>query len=253
MLRIAYTNVYYCDIIVSVKIGGDILAPILINKRCIFIKRATARRIKMNTGSKTRKLTLLGVLIAIQVVLTLVNIGLLPLPIIKATTLHIPVIVGAVLLGPTEGMILGAAFGILSVITNTMQPGLTSFVFSPFVTVGGTTGNFLSLIVAIIPRVLIGLFAYLVYKLISKRDRTKIIAYAGAGVTGALTNTILVMGSIYVLFGEQYAAANEIAFSGLFKVIIGIVGTNGVPEAIAAGIIVPAICKPLSMIFKFNK
>lgn len=206
----------------------------------------------MNRGSKTKKLTLLGVLIAIQVVLTLVNIGLLPLPLIKATTLHIPVIVGAVLLGPTEGMILGAAFGILSVITNTMQPGLTSFVFSPFVTVGANNGNFLSLFVAIVPRILIGLTAYYSYKLVSQIDRTKIAGYAVAGVVGALTNTILVMGSIYVLFGEAYAAANQIEFSGLFKLIMGIVGANGIPEAIIAGLIVPAICKPLNMIFKFK-
>lgn len=207
----------------------------------------------MNTESKTRKLTLLGVLIAIQVVLTLVNIGLIPLPAIKATTLHIPVIVGAVLLGPTEGMILGAAFGIISVITNTMSPGLTSFVFSPFVTVGDNSGNFVSLIVAIVPRVLIGLNAFLVYKLVAKVDKTKIAAYVVAGIVGALTNTIFVMGSIYIFFGHQYAAATGKAYSELFNVIMGVVGANGVPEAIVAGIITPAICKPLNMIFKFKK
>lgn len=207
----------------------------------------------MNTESKTRKLTLLGVLIAIQVVLTLVNIGLIPLPAIKATTLHIPVIVGAVLLGPTEGMILGAAFGIISVITNTMSPGLTSFVFSPFVTVGDNSGNFVSLIVAIVPRVLIGLNAFLVYKLVAKVDKTKIAAYVAAGIVGALTNTIFVMGSIYIFFGHQYAAATGKAYSELFNVIMGVVGANGVPEAIVAGIITPAICKPLNMIFKFKK
>ena len=207
----------------------------------------------MNTTSKTRKLTLLGVLIAVQVVLTLVNIGLIPLPAIKATTLHIPVIVGAVLLGPTEGMILGAAFGIISVITNTISPGLTSFVFSPFVTVGENTGNFASLIVAIVPRVLIGLNAFLVYKLVAKVDTTKIGAYAAAGLIGAFTNTVFVMGGIYLLFGQQYAAAREIAYSGLFKVIMGVVATNGVPEAIVAALLVPAICKPLNIIFKFKK
>ena len=74
----------------------------------------------MNTGNKTKTLTLLGVLIAIQVVMTMLNIGLIPLPGIKATALHIPVIVGAVLLGPIEGMILGASMGILSVITNNL-------------------------------------------------------------------------------------------------------------------------------------
>ncbi|MBE6024403.1 MAG: ECF transporter S component [Cellulosilyticum sp.] len=206
----------------------------------------------MNTAKRTKTLTLLGVLIAIQVVLTLVNVGLIPLPAIKATTLHIPVIVGAVLLGPTEGMILGASFGIISVITNTMQPGLTSFVFSPFVTVGEQSGNLLSLVVAIVPRVLIGLNAYWSFKLVSRFDKSKIFSYAVAGVVGALTNTIFVMGGIYLLFGQQYAAATNHAFSELLGVIITVVAANGIPEAITAGIIVPALSKPLSMIFRFG-
>lgn len=207
----------------------------------------------MNTESRTRTLTLLGGLIAVQVVLTLVNVGLIPLPAIKATTLHIPVIVGAVLLGPGPGMILGASFGILSVITNTIQPGLTSFVFSPFVMIGDQSGNLLSLVVAIVPRVLIGFNAYYSYKFISRWDQSKIFAYAVAGIVGALTNTIFVMGGIYVLFGEQYAQATNHAVSELLKVIMAVVAGNGIPEAITAGIVVPAITKPLSIIFKANR
>ena len=206
----------------------------------------------MNTTRNTKTLTLLGVLIAIQVVLTMANIGLIPLPFIKATILHIPVIIGAVLLGPVEGMILGLSFGIMSIVMNTVQPGVTSFVFSPFITVGGNTGNFASLFVAIVPRVLIGLTAYYSYKFVCKFDKSRMVAYSVAGLVGALTNTILVMGSIYILFGEQYAAAKEIPFSALFGAIMAIVGTNGVPEAIGAAIIVPALCKPLNMIFRFN-
>lgn len=206
----------------------------------------------MNTTRNTKTLTLLGVLIAIQVVLTMANIGLIPLPFIKATILHIPVIIGAVLLGPIEGMILGLSFGIMSIVMNTVQPGVTSFVFSPFITVGENTGNFASLFVATVPRVLIGLTAYYSYKFVCKFDKSRMVAYSVAGLVGALTNTILVMGSIYILFGEQYAAAKEIPFSALFGAIMAIVGTNGVPEAIGAAIIVPALCKPLNMIFRFN-
>lgn len=206
----------------------------------------------MKTANRTKRLTLLGVLLALQVVLTVLNIGLLPLPVIKATTLHIPVIIGAVLLGRTEGMILGATFGIISVIQNTYMPGLTSFVFSPFVTVSGTTGNWQSLIIAIVPRILIGFNAYYCYKFFSKLDSSKIIAYAAAGVVGALTNTILVMGSIYLLYGSQYAAATGHQFNELFRVIGGIVLFNGIPEAIIAGILIPVIAKPIDVAFKFS-
>ncbi|MBP3889456.1 MAG: ECF transporter S component [Cellulosilyticum sp.] len=207
----------------------------------------------MNTGKKTKTLTLLGVLIAIQVVMTMLNIGLIPLPGIKATALHIPVIIGAVLLGRTEGIILGASMGILSVITNTMQPSLTSFVFSPFVTCGDQTGNWLSLVIAIVPRMLIGLTAYYTYQLVSRKDKSKVLAYSVAGIVGSLTNTIFVMGGIYLLFGQQYAAATNHAFGELLSVIMVIIVTNGIPEAITAALLVPAVSKPLSMIFRFNR
>lgn len=202
---------------------------------------------------KTKNLTLLGVLIAIQIVLTLTNIGIIPLPAIKATTLHIPVIIGAVLLGPGAGMILGASFGILSIMMNTMQPGVTSFVFSPFITIGNQSGNWLSLVVSIVPRVLIGLTSYLTYRLITKWSTSKILAYAVAGVIGALTNTIFVMLGIYLFFAEPYAMAKEVAVSDLFSVIMGIILVNGIPEAIIAGIVVPAISRPLQLIFRFSQ
>ena len=58
------------------------------------------------------------------------------------------------------------------------------------------------------------------------------------------------MGGIYVFFGQSYAAAKGLAFEALFGIILGIVGMNGVPEAIVAAIIVATICKVLSQVYK---
>ena len=128
-----------------------------------------------------------------------------------------------------------------------------SFVFSPFITIGEQSGNWLSLIVAIVPRILIGFTAYYTYKIISRKDKSKVFAYAAAGVVGSLTNTIFVMGGIYLLFGQQYAAATNHAFGELLGVIMAVIVTNGIPEAITAALLVPAVSKPLSMIFRFNR
>ena len=181
----------------------------------------------MKTIKNTKTLALMGVLIAIELVLTFTPLGFIPLGFMNATTLHIPVIIGAIFLGPVAGGVLGGVFGLLSVITNTIRPGVTSFVFSPFITIGGVTGNFMSLVVAIVPRVLIGITAYYAFKWISKIDKTKITAYIVAGVVGSLTNTIFVMSGIYLFFGEPYAAAKGVDFGGLFGVSMGIVGING--------------------------
>ncbi len=204
----------------------------------------------MNTLKNTKSLALLGVLLAIEFILTFTPLGFIPLGFMNATTLHIPVIIGAIFLGPIVGGILGASFGILSVITNTMRPNVTSFVFSPFITISDTSGNFTSLIIAIIPRVLIGIVAYYIYKLVSNWCKNKVVAYSLAGIAGSLTNTLLVMGGIYVFFGQAYAAAKGLAYEALFGVIIGIVGINGIPEAIVAALIVASLCKVLSHVYK---
>lgn len=59
---------------------------------------------------------------AVVVVLANTPLGMIQLPVIKATTVHIPVILGALLLGPAAGAILGGTFGLCSVISNTLTP-----------------------------------------------------------------------------------------------------------------------------------
>lgn len=204
----------------------------------------------MKKSKNTKFLTLMGVLLAIEIIMAFTPLGFVPLGFTKATTIHIPVVIGAIFLGPFAGAILGGAFGILSIIINTVSPALTSFVFSPFITIGGAQGNIWSLVIALVPRILIGIVAYYSYKWVSKIDKTKVIAYATAGVVGSLTNTVLVMSGIYIFFGQQYAAAKEVTFEALFGVIMGIIGVNGIPEAIVAAIIVAIVCKVLKSVFK---
>ena len=204
----------------------------------------------MKKSKNTKFITLMGVLLAIEIIMAFTPLGFVPLGFTKATTIHIPVVIGAIFLGPLAGAILGGAFGILSIIINTVSPALTSFVFSPFITIGGAQGNIWSLVIALVPRMLIGIVAYYSYKWVSKIDKTKVIAYATAGVVGSLTNTVLVMSGIYIFLGQQYAAAKEVTFEALFGVIMGIIGVNGIPEAIVAAIIVTLVCKVLKSVFK---
>jgi uncharacterized membrane protein len=75
----------------------------------------------------------------ILVILSLTPIGSIPLPIVKATTTHIFVIIGAVILGMDAGVFQGFLFGIVSVIRSTLFQTLTSFVFSPFIPLPGSS------------------------------------------------------------------------------------------------------------------
>ncbi|MEI3130222.1 MAG: hypothetical protein V8S89_05185 [Oscillospiraceae bacterium] len=73
-----------------------------------------------------------------------------------------------------------------------------------------------------------------------------------AGIAGALTNTVLVMGLIFLVFRQAYAALQGISVDAVLGVILGIVGANGVPEAIAAAILTPAICVPLGKALRLD-
>jgi uncharacterized membrane protein len=56
-----------------------------------------------------------------------------------------------------------------------------------------------------------------------------------------MLNTILVMGSIYLLFAQQYAQAQQTAITAVFGLVIATVATSGIPEALTAAILVSAI------------
>ena len=60
------------------------------------------------------------------------------------------------------------------------------------------------------------------------------------------------MGSIYILFAKQYAEAKEVAVSAVFGLIMGTVTASGIPEAIAAAILVMAIGKVLLKVYRVN-
>lgn len=202
----------------------------------------------MNTTEKTKDFVLTAMFTAIIFVLAFVPyLGYIPLGVINATTIHIPVIIGAIYLGPKKGAFLGGMFGVTSLMNNTFKGGPTAFVFSPFYSAGMGDNAFLaslkSLTICFVPRILIGVAAYYVFLLLYKLTKgKKAPAYLAGGLAGSLTNTILVMNGIYFLFGESYAAATGKNYSTLYSAIMTIIGMNGVPEAIVACLITAAIC-----------
>lgn len=198
----------------------------------------------MQKKTNVRLLTQMALLTALMLVMAFTPLGYIPLPFMNATTMHIPVIIGACLLGPKMGGVLGGLFGITSVVRATISPNLTSFVFTPFYSFSPEFhGSWMSLIVAIVPRILIGVCAGFVFLGLKKLIHNETISLAVSGFVGSMVNTIGVMGLIYLLFGEQYAAAGGTDPSLLLGVIMGVVGLNGVPEAIIAAVLTAAVSK----------
>ena len=205
----------------------------------------------MKTKKKdTKWMVSVALMAAIVIVLANTPLGMIQLPIIKATTVHIPVIIGAVLLGPLAGAILGGVFGICSLISNTMAPTLLSFAFSPFLSTTGLPGVLKALWISIGCRILIGVAAGWLWILLEKFHTRQVISLPIVGFVGSMVNTITVMGSIYLLFAQQYAEAKEVAVTAVWGLIMGTVTASGIPEAIAAAIFVLALGKVLLKFIK---
>ena len=198
----------------------------------------------------TRWMVSVALMAAIVIVLANTPLGMIQLPIIKATTVHIPVILGAILLGPGAGAILGAVFGICSLVSNTMAPTLLSFAFSPFLSTTGIPGALKAIWISVGCRILIGVVAGWLWVLFTKIKLNQFIALPIVGFVGSMVNTVTVMGSIYFLFAQQYAEAKEVALTAVFGLVIGTVTASGIPEAIAAAILVLALGKVLVVVFR---
>ena len=255
-----------------------------------------------NIKKNTLDLVLTALFTAIIIIMAFTPLGYIPLGVINATIIHIPVILGAIFLGPKRGAFLGFIFGLTSFIKNTVTPATVSaFVFSPVLAASqfGPSGAVKSAFICFVPRILVGVFPYLIYLLIRKlstgnnakvkiaimdaiisiiafagltqllkkqmaggstvlavviaavifavllivsvKNDTNVTAYAYAGLTGALTNTLIVMPSIYLLYHDAYAAATNVEQDALLGVIIGVIGFNGVIEAVLAAVIVAAV------------
>ena len=200
----------------------------------------------MNRKKKdTRYMATLAMFCGILLVMGATGIGFIPLPVIKATTMHIPVILGAILLGPAAGAVLGGVFGLCSIWANTTSPGLLAFAFSPFMTTEGLPGVLKSLWIALGCRILLGVIAGWLWKGLKRILKQDYLALPVTSAIATICHTILVMGSIYLLLAQQYAQAKNVAITAVFGLVMGTVTASGIPEAIIAAVLVTVIGKAL--------
>ena len=176
-----------------------------------------------------RKMSIIAVLSAISIMLSMTPLGFIPIGPTNATIMHIPVIIGAIVEGPIVGISVGFIFGATSLLRALTMPTITSFAF-------------INPLVSVLPRVLIGIAAYYVYKLAVKLTKNVFVSGWITGVIGSLVNTVGVLGMVYVLYGAKYAQALGESASAAKTLILTLIATNGIPEAIVGGFVVSAVC-----------
>ncbi len=199
---------------------------------------------------KTKNLTLFAFFLAVELLLLFTPLGFLRIGPLSATLMHIPVIIAALTMDVRYGVALGTVFGLCSVWNATFAPNVTSFCFSPFITIGNVSGNFGSLIIALVPRMLIGLFTAWVYRFCKHKNINENLGIILSSLVGSLTNTILVLGMIYLFFGTAYAGATGVSFEALLGVLMGVIFTNGLLEAFLGCAVSLMVCKALKPLSK---
>lgn len=198
-----------------------------------------------NQGKSRAKivwLTRLGLLLAIVVILTVFNIGNIPIGPVVATVYQVPVIVGAVLLGPGAGCILGGAWGLLNFYL--ALTGQTTDIVALAVIQQSPALYF---VISFVPRLLTGLLSGLTYMGMTglMKSRRNLIPYAVTGALGSLYNTIFYLGALYLLIRELLASLFGIELGAVGAMVLGVAVTNGLIEAGLCAVIVTAVCRAL--------
>lgn len=190
-----------------------------------------------------RRMAVIGILSAISIMLSMIpGIGYIPIGPTNATIMHIPVIIGAIIEGPVVGIAIGFMFGMTSLVRALTMPTPTTF-------------PFINPLISVLPRLLIGIGAYYIFKLVMKSTKeNKALAGWIAGLFGSIINTVGVLGMIYLLYGTRYAQgyaeATETAVESAGVLISTLILTNGIPEAIVGGFLVSALSVALVKVKK---
>ena len=194
---------------------------------------------KQNQKSKT--IALMGVLSALVIIMAFTPIGYLRVGVISISFLMIPVAIGAVARGPMGGAILGTVFGITSF--------AQCFGMDAFGTFLAQKNVFFTFIMCVVARALAGAIAGVVYNAIAKASKKITLSASICGLTAALSNTVLFVGALILLFGKMNiseATSGALpADASIITFITAFITVNAVWEAVAAVIFTGAIALAL--------
>ncbi|HPB49072.1 MAG TPA: ECF transporter S component [Bacilli bacterium] len=188
----------------------------------------------------TMKIAFAGILIALMFVLSWTVLGMIPLGVASATTVFIPVCVGIIFFDDFKyAVVFGLFFGIVSLVRSFVPQGF----LDPY---------FQNPIVSVLPRLLVGIVGYLIYKGLTRLMKNRIIVSSLAGGFIALINTIFTMGILILVYFQdvnQTFADNGFSILTALKTISLL---NMLPEIAIGAILTPIIIKVLDKISNKN-
>lgn len=187
--------------------------------------------------SKIVSLTTLGVLAALIVVMAFTPLGYLKIGALSITFLMIPVVIGAIIVGPVGGAVLGGVFGLTSFIQ--------CFGMDAFGTALADINVFYCAIMCFVSRILAGFLAGVVFRLVDKIDKSRVVSFGAASLTGALLNTVFFVFFLIVLFGRTEFVKSF--GDSVIAIIAALVSVNSIIESVVCLFVGAAISKALAV------
>ncbi len=197
-----------------------------------------------NQMSKLVKFVQLAVLAAIVVVMSFTPLGYLKIGPLSIALVIIPVVTGAIVLGPGAGAFMGLVFGVTSF--------AQCFGMDAFGTTLCSINPFFTFIMCIPTRVLAGFLCGLIFKGMSKglKGKSAEASYPVAAVSGPIFNTLFFMSCLVLLFGKTEFIQNMMASSGaenLLMFFVLMIGVNGLVEIASCLVVASALSKALNV------
>ena len=200
-----------------------------------------------NTSNKVRQITHLAILTAIIFLLAFTPLGYLTIGPIAATTIQMPVIIGAAMMGPVSGAILGGMFGLSALVKVLTMPGA-----DPFATLALAHSPLAYLVVCMGSRILMGWLAGLLSAGLKKipvlDGKASVVRYGIAGLIGSGLNTVFYLGLLWGLCAEVISSFYGVDLGGVGALVIGTAYAAGIPEALVSCVVVAAVCKALERV-----
>lgn len=212
----------------------------------IFYRRASRREPERRYSMEKRKtffdlktLCLLGSFAAIELVMKLMGLGSVPVGPLNMSFLTVPVAVGAMLIGPMGGCVLGTVFGLCSLWDAVSGASVMTGIFfsiSPVHTV----------ILCVVTRALMGLLTGLLFHALKKVDRAGVVSYFVSAFAAPFLNTLLFMGYIVLAFyGTEYVQGlvGTKGATNPFMFVVLLVGVQGLVEMLVCTLVAGGVSK----------
>ena len=200
----------------------------------------------LSTRGKTVRMVQIALLMALEVVLTLLYI---PVGTINLNFGLVPIVIAAIFLGPIAGALIGCVSGVVTAVQVLTVPSF----FNTFLI---TVNPIAACVISVIKTAVAGLMVGFVYRFMNRLCKYSWINSLLASVVCPIVNSGIFAVGMFAFFSDALladATLSTLGSSVLAIVFVGLIGVNFIVEFIVTALISPALCKTITAAKIFSK